>query len=213
MMKGLEPINNTVSDLDFRTTPNYLTLFRILLVPVLVYLLFLRTDQADLIAALVFAAAGLTDFLDGYIARKQGLITVYGKLLDPLADKFLVVSALIMLLYLERIHPVLIILLICRELGITGLRALASAEGIIIPASKTAKWKTITQMIAVPFMMVLPGVGPIPTYEIGVVLIYISLAISLWSANDYVFDFFRAIIQKRKDAKLKKQKRKKNHPH
>src|SRR6188768_2100810 len=108
-------------ELRFNTTPNLLTLFRILMVPVVVGLLSMKDPRFDLAAAIVFAIASITDFFDGYIARLQKLETVYGKLMDPLADKFLVVSSLIMLQELGRIHPLVVILLICRELAITGL--------------------------------------------------------------------------------------------
>lgn len=199
--------HSSQGDLTFTNTPNLLTLSRILLVPVLVFLLFLKTPQTDIAAALVFAVASITDFFDGYIARRQQIITVYGKLMDPLADKFLIVSALIMLQELGRIHPVIVILLICRELAITGLRALASAEGVVIPASASAKWKTATQMVAIPFLMVVPGIWGIPLFEMGKILLYVSLGISLWSAQDYVVDFFKALKLKRTNHAEKKRKK------
>lgn len=195
-------------DLRFNTTPNLLTLLRIFFVPVVVGLLFLHEPKWDLAAALVFAAASITDYFDGYLARAQKSETVYGKLMDPLADKFLVVSALIMLQYLGRIHPVVVILLICREMAITGLRALASAEGVVIAASRGAKWKTATQMVAIPCIMAGSSLFGLPLYRIGLVLLYISLGISLWSAQDYVVEFFRGIKEARKQKQLKKQQAK-----
>jgi CDP-diacylglycerol--glycerol-3-phosphate 3-phosphatidyltransferase len=185
-------------DLRFNTTPNLLTLLRMLFVPVVVGLLFVRTPTCDLIAAIAFAVASITDYFDGYLARVQKMETVYGKLMDPLADKFLVSTSLIALQYLGRIHPVVVMLLICREIAITGLRALASAEGVIIGASASAKWKTATQMVAIPFLMVQQGLLGIPLFQIGMVLLYVSLTISLWSAKDYVVDFFRGVREKRK---------------
>lgn len=185
-------------ELNFTNTPNLLTLLRILFVPVIVGLLFLRTDNWDLAAAILFGMASITDYLDGYFARLQKLETIYGKLMDPLADKFLVASSLIMLQELGRIHPVVVILLICRELAITGLRALASAEGVVIPASGSAKWKTATQMVAIPFIMAKSALFEIPLYTPGMVLLYISLGISLWSAIAYVLDFFKGVRERRK---------------
>jgi len=196
-------------DMDFATAPNLLTTIRVILVPVVVYLLLLRTETTDLIASLVFGVAAITDYFDGYLARKQNSESVFGKLMDPLADKFLVVAALCMLQDMDRIHPVVVILLISREMAITGLRALASSEGLIIGASNSAKWKTAFQMVAIPFLMVRQGVFGLPIFQIGQGLIYLSLAISLWSAKDYVVDFFRAIRAKRKkkrEAKLAKKK-------
>jgi CDP-diacylglycerol--glycerol-3-phosphate 3-phosphatidyltransferase len=206
------PVPVPHDDMTFNTTPNQLTLLRMAFVPVVIGLLFVHDPAYDVAAALSFVAASLTDYFDGYIARTRKLETVYGKLLDPLADKFLVVSSLVMLQHLGRIHPIVVMLLICRELAITGLRALASAEGVIIPASPSAKWKTATQMVAIPCLMVVPGLFGIPLFQIGMVLLYVSLAISLWSAKDYIVDFFRGAreqrrkrTQERKNARLARQ--------
>ncbi len=192
--------NNTPQrdDLEFATTPNLLTSARVILVPAVVALLLQRDPTWDLVASLVFGVAGITDYFDGYIARMQKSESVFGKLMDPLADKFLVVASLCMLQEMGRIHPIVVILLISREMAITGLRALASSEGLIIGASRSAKWKTATQMVAIPFLMVKQGVFGLPIFLTGQVLIYLSLAISLWSAKDYVVDFFREIRAKRK---------------
>jgi len=184
------PVN---SELTFNNAPNMLTLLRILMVPFVVALMFMRTPTADFGAMVIFVIASITDYFDGYLARVRNQVTIYGKLMDPLADKVLVVSALVMLQELDRIHPVVVILLICREMAITGLRALASAEGVILAASRSAKWKTATQMVAIPFLMVAPGLWGLPTKEIGLVLLYISLAISLWSAKDYIVEFFQGM--------------------
>jgi len=197
-------------DMTFTTTPNLITLARMAFVPVVILSLMMRTPTWDLIAALLFGVAAATDYLDGYLARIQKVETVYGKLMDPLADKFLVACSLIMLQDLGRIHPVIVMLLICRELAITGLRALASAEGVIIAASPSAKLKTITQMVAIPLIMVPPNLWGLPFYKVGMILLYISLAISLWSANSYIVDFFRGAREKRrrvKEAKAAKRAR------
>lgn len=203
-----ENIHENTGELEFTNTPNILTLVRMVLVPVVVFFLFLNSETTDVIAMVIFVIASITDYFDGYIARANHQVTVYGKLMDPLADKFLVVSSLIMLQYLERIHPIVVILLICRELAITGLRALASAEGVVIAASASAKWKTVTQMIAIPCIMVRHGLYGIPTYWIGLGALYISLAISLWSAKDYVVDFFKGLKEKRRLKRQLKQQEK-----
>lgn len=197
-------------DLEFATTPNLLTTARVFFVPVVITLLFQRTPGMDFFAALAFTIAAITDYFDGYLARRDNSESVFGKLMDPLADKFLVVSALCMLQELGRIHPVVVIVLICREIAITGLRALASSEGLIIGASRSAKWKTATQMVAIPFLMLKRDVFGVPVYEIGQALLYLSLAISLWSAKDYIVDFFHAIREKRrkkKEARLVRKQR------
>jgi CDP-diacylglycerol--glycerol-3-phosphate 3-phosphatidyltransferase len=205
------PTQEPHDELQFNTVPNRLTLLRIAFVPLVVAFLFIGRPTWDLVAAITFGVAAATDYFDGYIARSRQVITVYGKLMDPLADKFLVVCSVIMLQYLGRIHPIVVMLLISRELAITGLRALASAEGVIIAASGGGKWKAVTQMIAIPFIMVKQGLFGIPLYPIGLVLLYVSLAMSLWSAKDYVIDFFKAIAEQRKqkanERKLMRQAR------
>lgn len=183
--------------LTFDTPPNRLTVLRMLAVPAVIYFLSWKTFQGDVIACVVFALAAITDWFDGYLARAYQAVTIFGKLMDPLADKFLVVSTLIMLQHLERIHPYLVMVLICREMGITSLRALASAEGVIIPAGTGGKWKAALQMVAIPFLII-----SVPLYEgvsadwIGTVLMYISVALSLTSASTYAIDFFRGLKEK-----------------
>ena len=195
---------NLNDDLTFTNTPNILTLSRIGFIPFVVGFLFFREPKWDLIAALIFSVAAITDFFDGYIARRQKLVTVYGKLMDPIADKFLVACCLIMLQYLGRIHPIVVMLLVCRELGITGLRALASAEGVIIAASNSGKWKAATQMVAIGFLIVQNLFG-FSLNTAGLVLLYISLAMSLWSAKDYIVDFFHALREARKNKSLERK--------
>lgn len=195
-----------MDELTFTNAPNLLTLMRICFVPVVVGLLFLKQPAWDVAAAVCFGIASITDYFDGYLARTRQQVTVYGKLMDPLADKFLVVCSLIMLQYLGRINPVVVMLLISRELAITGLRALASAEGVVIAASDGAKWKTATQMVAIPLIMADAGGGflGLPLNPIGQALLYLSLAISLWSAKDYVVGFFIGLKESRK-LKLKER--------
>jgi CDP-diacylglycerol--glycerol-3-phosphate 3-phosphatidyltransferase len=198
----------TNDDMNFTNTPNLLTLMRILFVPLIVGLMFLKTQSGDWAAAILFIVASITDYFDGYIARVQKLETVYGKLMDPLADKFLVVSTIIMLQELGRIHPIVVMLLICREMAITSLRALASAEGVVIGASESAKWKTTVQMVAIPLLMVRFNIIEslnFTSYTLGLTFLYISLGLSLWTAKDYVVDFFRGLKEARR---LKTQQRK-----
>ncbi|MGE3260899.1 MAG: CDP-diacylglycerol--glycerol-3-phosphate 3-phosphatidyltransferase [Bacteriovoracia bacterium] len=190
--------------LTFDTPPNRLTLLRMLAVPAVVYFLSWRTPNGDIYACITFALAAITDWFDGYLARAYQSVTIFGKLMDPLADKFLVVSTLIMLQQLGRIHPYLVMVLICREMGITSLRALASAEGVIIPAGTGGKWKAALQMIAIPFLIIyVPLFNTISTDLVGTVLMYVSVALSLTSASTYVIDFFRGLKEK---LKAKQQK-------
>ena len=191
----MEPDSHHIEPFDqltFHTTPNYLTLMRVIFVPGVIFCLYQRTFWWDFTAASVFGVASLTDYFDGYLARKYKIETVYGKLMDPLADKFLVICSLIMLQHLGRMSPIVVMLLVCRELTITGLRALASAEGVIVSASSGGKWKTATQMLAIPALM-LGDVGGVPLFRIGLWITYFSLGLSLWSAQDYVVDFFKGL--------------------
>jgi CDP-diacylglycerol---glycerol-3-phosphate 3-phosphatidyltransferase len=199
-------------DLQFNNVPNQLTMLRIACVPLVVGLLFIQTPLGDFFAAVTFAVAAITDYFDGYIARKRKIVTVYGKLMDPLADKFLVVCSLIMLQYLGRIHPIVVMILVSRELGITGLRALASAEGVIISASGGGKWKAAIQMVAIPFLMLRQGLFEIPVFYLGMGMLYVSIAMSIWSAKDYVVDFIKALREQRKQkAHLRKTARAARH--
>jgi CDP-diacylglycerol---glycerol-3-phosphate 3-phosphatidyltransferase len=201
-----QSIEKTFDPMTFHTTPNYLTLLRILFVPGVVYALNQKTYWWDFSAAALFGIASITDYFDGYLARKYKIETVYGKLMDPLADKFLVICSLIMLQHLSRIHPIVVMLLVCRELTITGLRALASAEGIIVGASQGGKWKTATQMSAIPMLMVRTLFG-LDFYDLGILLTYASLGLSIWSAKDYIVEFLKSlknITQIRKNRKAKR---------
>jgi CDP-diacylglycerol---glycerol-3-phosphate 3-phosphatidyltransferase len=185
--------------LAFDTAPNRLTLLRMIAVPGVVYCLSLETFSGDIAACVVFGLAAITDWFDGYLARAYQTETIFGKLMDPLADKFLVVGSLIMLQQLERIHPYLVMILIFRELGITSLRALASAEGVIISAGTGGKWKAALQMVAIPFLILNETLwGFLPCALIGKVLISVSIVLSLTSASTYAWDFFRELRSKLK---------------
>src|SRR6202142_2047995 len=123
--------------------PNVLTVIRILLVPVLVVALLDKTHDGDLLAAIVFAAASLTDAIDGYLARARNSITTFGKLMDPIADKLLIIAALVALVSLDRLEAWVAMVIIAREFAVTVLRAAAGAQqGVVIPASSFGKVKT-----------------------------------------------------------------------
>lgn len=198
-MNDKAPTRPAIDALTFDTPPNRLTVLRMLAVPAVIYFLSWRTFQGDVTACVIFSLAAITDWFDGYLARAYQSVTIFGKLMDPLADKFLVVSTLIMLQELDRIHPYLVIVLICREMGITSLRALASAEGVVIAAGAGGKWKAALQMVAIPFLIVYVDLfGVIPTQTIGSWLMYVSVLLSLTSASTYVVGFFRGLREKRK---------------
>ena len=172
--------------------PNALTLLRIVAVPVLVVALLDETPDGDLIAAAVFALAAVTDGLDGYIARRQRSITTFGKLMDPLADKLLVVAALISLVSLDRLAAWAAMVIIARELAVTGLRALAAERGVVIAASWLGKVKTLLQVAAIFALIVFE---PAPAWADA--LLYLAVAVTVISGADYFFGLRRRIEEAR----------------
>ena len=175
-------------------TANHLTTLRVALVPFIYAGMVVGKEVHWLLFStwLVFLFACLTDYWDGGLARHQGQTTKLGKLLDPVADKILIGSLLVLLVGMGRAPAFLAVILISREFIITGLRSIAAAEGTIISASSGGKLKTISQMFAVGFLIIhYPTIG-IPTHEVGIVILWASTAISLWSGYNYVVAYFRA---------------------
>ncbi|MDQ6834714.1 MAG: CDP-diacylglycerol--glycerol-3-phosphate 3-phosphatidyltransferase [Actinomycetota bacterium] len=169
--------------------PNLLTVARILLVPVLVVALLTNTGDGDLLAAVVFAAASLTDALDGRLARSRNSVTTFGKLMDPLADKLLIVSALVALVSLGRLEAWVAMVIIAREFAVTVLRAAAGAQqGVVISASSFGKLKTATQVLMV---MALIAFDEPPTWVS--LLVYLTVAVTVLSGLDYFFGLRRRI--------------------
>lgn len=198
--------------------PNRLTVFRVFLIPIIIGSLglvmspweWLEPWHHDLgyLAGWTFTAASVTDFLDGYFARKRNLQTVFGSFLDPIADKFLVVSSLLMLQGLNRIPVLLVIILVLREIYITALRMLAIERGLRIPVGNLGKWKTAFQMIAIPMLMAYDRPWGIPMIEIGYVFISLAALASLYSSLQYSM----SLVNKLKDkyTKLKQKRSRKN---
>lgn len=178
--------------------PNVLTLTRILLIPVFVVLFVTPTPSRSLAAAVVFLVAALTDLLDGYLARKCGQVTKLGRLLDPIADKLLVLSALIVLVQVDRVSALIAILIIAREVAVTGIRAIAATEGIIISAETTGKYKMALQVIAIVLLIlegtVLSEYGNV--HLAGIVTLYLSVVLGYLSGGQYVWSFWRQISLK-----------------
>ena len=162
--------------------PNVLTVLRIVAVPVLVVALLVETPDGDVIAAIVFALAAATDGLDGYIARRRQQITTFGRLMDPLADKLLVIAALISLVSLDRLAAWVAMVIIARELAVTGLRGLAAERGVVISASWLGKVKTLLQIAAI---LALIAFDPTPVWVD--VLLYAAVAMTVISGADYFF--------------------------
>jgi CDP-diacylglycerol---glycerol-3-phosphate 3-phosphatidyltransferase len=173
--------------------PNVLTLLRILAVPVIVVALLDETPNGDLLAALVFALAALTDGLDGYFARSRDAVTTFGKLMDPLADKLLIVAALVALVSLDRLAAWVAMVIIARELAVTGLRAVAAERGVVMSASWLGKLKTILQVAAV---IALIAAYPAPVWVD--VLVYVAVAVTLISGADYFLGLRRRLEERDK---------------
>jgi CDP-diacylglycerol--glycerol-3-phosphate 3-phosphatidyltransferase len=169
--------------------PNVLTLVRILLVPVLVVALLDETANGDLFAAIVFALASVTDAMDGYLARTRNAITTFGKLMDPIADKLLIIAALVALVSLHRLAGWVAMVIIARELTVTVTRMQATQHGVVIAANWWGKAKTIVQVAAI-FFLIAEG-EPSPAWVDG--LVYGMVAITIVSGVDYFFGLRRVL--------------------
>src|SRR5436190_5280896 len=173
--------------------PNVLTLLRIIAVPVIVVALLVKTPNGDALAAAVFALAALSDGLDGYIARRREDVTTFGKLMDPLADKLLIIAALVSLVSLGRLAAWVAMVIIARELAVTALRAVAVEQGVVISASWLGKVKTALQVTAVFALIIW---NPSPTWVD--VLVYVAVAATVRSGADYFFGLRRRLAEARK---------------
>jgi CDP-diacylglycerol--glycerol-3-phosphate 3-phosphatidyltransferase len=174
--------------------PNVLTILRILAVPVIVVALLGETPNGDALAAGVFALAATTDGLDGYIARRRQDVTTFGKLMDPLADKLLIVAALVSLVSLNRLAAWVAMVIIARELAVTVLRAIAVEQGVVISASWLGKVKTALQVAAV-FALIIWNPSPWPVDA----LVYVALAATVISGLDYFFGLRKRLAEEREN--------------
>jgi len=171
------------------TLPNKLSMVRIFLVPIIVTLIL--TNFSMRLALCIFLLAALTDWLDGYIARKSKQITTLGKLLDPMADKLLICSALISLVEIARAPAWIVVIIVCREIAITGLRSVAASKGAVIAASKLGKYKTISEILAVSFLIL--NEPPMNKFFFGEILLWIAMALAIISGIEYVIKFNRQV--------------------
>ncbi len=193
--------------------PNAITLVRMAFIPVILLFTYYESRLNSFIAALLYAVVSATDFLDGWLARRRGLVTVIGKFLDPLADKLVVISALIMLVHLGRVAAWVVIIIMAREFIITGLRTIAMSEGFVIAAGQEGKYKTGLQLAGISFLLLhyrypidlLVGRTELDANAAGTWLLYLSLFFSLWSAGKYFQEFIRAVY--RKDEKAEAEER------
>ena len=173
--------------------PNILTLSRIAFIPILFILLFFPGKTSSLFAALCFALASLTDFLDGFFARRRNSITRLGKVLDPLADKLLITACLIMLIPLHGVAAWVVAIIVSREVAITGLRGIAAIEGLVIPAETLGKKKTAFQVVAIFFLLLHYEYFHINFQKIGNVLLFFAMLLGVLSGLVYFYRFSHLI--------------------
>ena len=172
---------------------NKLTFLRILLIPVFMWFVLMNIPYGQTLAAAVFLLAAATDSLDGYVARKRNEITNLGKLLDPLADKLLVAAGLILLVEIGRISSWIAIVIIGREFLVTGLRGIAAAEGIVIPASNPAKIKTVTQIAALALLLLDEHFVALAGFSPGIWVLYLAVAFTVYTGYEYIVQTFAKI--------------------
>ncbi|MCF8119719.1 MAG: CDP-diacylglycerol--glycerol-3-phosphate 3-phosphatidyltransferase [Deltaproteobacteria bacterium] len=177
--------------------PNILTLARLLCVPVILTCLSFPDPQGSFLAALFFGIAAVTDFLDGFLARRYDDVTVLGKLMDPLADKILVSATMIMLIPLDRIAVWMVIVIIARELAMTGLRGIAVSEGLVIQASALGKYKTLFQSIALVSLCLHYPYWGINFQVVGTVFLWGALILTLWSGWNYFRRFSQVFYEEK----------------
>ncbi len=180
----------------FWTLPNLLSLFRILIIPVLVYLLSFSDPKSALLAAGLFLIAAITDYFDGYLARRNKSVSDVGKILDPLADKLMVASALIMLAAMDRpnepsVPAWLVVIILARESAVTVIRGIALAEGIVMHAESLGKYKFVLQAYAVVGLLIHYRYWGLDFYAAGLYFLMLSAVIALWSGVNYHVQFFR----------------------
>ena len=175
--------------------PNLLSLSRILSVPVFIVLMLEPSPVRTLAAGIVFSLASATDWLDGYLARKWGQVTKMGKLLDPIADKILIMSALVILVELrpEIVHSWMAILIIGREFAVTGLRAIASSDGIIIPAETVGKYKVGAQITTVLALLLDYAFTRNWMRDLGSYALWIAMILSVYSALQYFRTYWKKL--------------------
>ncbi len=179
--------------------PNSLTLFRIACIPVLVLLLFFPHKATSFLAALVFGLASLSDLLDGFLARRQQLVTTFGKFLDPMADKLVVSAALIMLIPLGRAPAWMVVVIVGRELAITGLRSMALSEGKVISADELGKKKMVFQIVAILGLLLHYEYFGINFHAIGMFFLWLAVVLTLWSGFNYFRRFWDVLEENESD--------------
>jgi CDP-diacylglycerol---glycerol-3-phosphate 3-phosphatidyltransferase len=203
----VRPVHRRTIREDAINLPNLLTMLRVVMIPLVLWLLADGTRRASFWAAMVYVGCAITDALDGWLARRQGLVSVLGKFLDPLADKLLVMAVLVFMVWMGRftwIGTGAVILIVARELSITALRSISMSEGVVIAAGQGGKEKTALQMLAI-LLLILHHPYDVhfgfvevhaDLHEAGMLLLYVSLVLALTSAGEYIKLFVEAVEAK-----------------
>lgn len=176
------------------TLPNGLTIIRVLAIPIILILLFSSGRFFQVVTAMLFLLVSVTDTLDGYLARRRGMVTTLGKFLDPLADKLLIVTSLIALIPARGIPFWIVIVIVGREITVTGLRGIAASQDIVISASELGKYKTFFETSAIFFLILKETYLSLNFYQIGMGLLWVAMGMAVLSAVDYFRKFLRTII-------------------
>ena len=174
--------------------PNGVTILRILAIPFILVLLFYVGRGYQLITGLLFLAAAVTDTLDGYLARRQGVVTTLGTFLDPLADKLLIVTSLIALISAREVPAWMVIVIVGREIAITGLRGIAVSQDIIISASALGKYKTVFEVASIFFLILNGSYFSINFHPVGMILLWVALGVAVVSGVDYFWKYLRSVV-------------------
>lgn len=176
--------------------PNTISVVRIGVIPILFFLLLSPGSLMSIVIAVLFIAAALTDLLDGHVARRYHIVTTMGKFLDPIADKLIVNTAMILLIPIGRIPTWIVAIIIIRDFIVDGIRNIASSEGLIIDASPLGKRKTLCQIFAVSALMIHYPFFGADAHTVGMVILYIALVLTVLSGFDYFIKFYRISIKK-----------------
>lgn len=176
--------------------PNWLTAFRIAIVPVIVWLMAIEWRWSGVASAALFALASMTDYLDGKLARLYQVESNFGKFLDPIADKLLVTSVLVYLIPTGRLDAIMVVIILARDTLIGGLRSVAAADRVVIAAGTVGKWKTAIQMFAIPCLLIHEPLYGIPLGRVGYWILWASVALSVWSGAEYIWGYVRRRAQR-----------------
>jgi len=175
-----------------KNIPMLLTYARAAAAPVILGILMSGWSFAGWLAAVLFVLAALTDWWDGMLARRYGVESNMGRFMDPIADKILVLGAIVMLLAMGRVDPVMVFLFLARDIFIGGIRSVAAANNLIIAAKPFGKWKTAIQMLAIPCLLVYEPIWGIPIADIGYYGLWVSVGLSLISGAEYTIGYYRS---------------------